>query len=488
MNRRGARRTNPGGQLAVVLFVVALGFGLTLLQEARPRLGLDLQGGLQITLKAKGENIAGDTVDQAIEIIRSRVDALGIGEPEITKQGSDIIQVQLPGVQDPGRAEEVIGRTAKLSFRPVLGIPGQDASATIGPDGVELPDPGAEPTPDSEDLPDREVVLPYKEGGQLLKLGPVMVEGSDVTSARATYRAVSQGGDGYVVQLTMDDAGSKSFKDATAQLACKPEGDPQRQFAIVLDHKIESAPTMAADVQCNVGISGGDAQITIGNQAGAKKEAEDLALVLRYGALPVELEQVAKEQVSPTVGRDSLNAGVVAGIIGIVLVALFAILYYRALGLVVVAGTAVFGVSVYTIVSLLGKTSGLALTLAGIAGIIVAVGITTDSYIVYFERIKDEVRAGKSLRSAIENGFRRAYRTSVAADIVSLLAATLLYLLAVSGVKGFAFFLGMATILDLLITYFFTRNLVALLGRSEVFSRGFLSLERAVGADDEEEE
>ena len=433
----------------------------------RPKLGLDLQGGSSITYQAKG-GLTPDAVDKAVEIIRNRIDALGVAEPEITKQGADLIQVQIPGVEEPGAAERVIGRTARLSFRPVLGVVTETAISFSG-SVTEAISSQATITPADQDLPDKEVVFPLKKRPEVaLRLGPVEVDGTAVRRADAVFENFS-----WIVSLEFDSEGASKFKTLTGRLACFPKNDPRRQVAIVLDQEIESAPTMGDEVRCNEGISN-RASITVGDE----KEAKELALVLRYGALPVELVELSKEQVSPTIGHDSLVAGLIAGSIGLALVIAYAFVYYRALAAVIVCGLAVFSAVNFAIVSFLGGVAHLALTLAGVAGLIVSVGITSDSYIVYFERIKDEVRAGRPVRAAVEAAFRKAFRTILAADVVSLLAAALLWFLAVGGVKGFAFFLGIATVADIVIAYLFTRNVVLLLSRTNLLTSGAMSIPR----------
>jgi preprotein translocase subunit SecD len=245
----------------------------------------------------------------------------------------------------------------------------------------------------------------------------------------------------------------------------------------VLDGVVESAPTI------NARTFGGTAVIS-GNSANGgftQRQANDLALVLRYGSLPVKLDRQTVQTVSATLGKDSLRAGLLAGAIGLVLVLLYMILYYRALGLVVVLGLSVSGSLLYSIVTYLGHSNGLALSLAGVTGIIVSIGVTVDSYIVYFERLKDEIRAGRSVRSSVDRGFNRAWRTIVSADAVSFIGAALLWLLTVDQVRGFAFFLGLSTLLDLLVAYTFTRPMVILLGRSRTFTEArFLGVARGL--------
>jgi preprotein translocase subunit SecD len=233
------------------------------------------------------------------------------------------------------------------------------------------------------------------------------------------------------------------------------------QIAIDLDGVIRSAPSLQTTNFPGSGQISGDF---------SEREAKDLALVLRYGSLPVQLDRQTVQTVSASLGRDSLRAGIIAGAVGLGLVALYMVLYYRALGLVVWLGLLVSGALMFSLVTLLGQTSGLALTLAGATGIIVSVGVTVDSYVVYFERLKDEIRSGKTIRSSVDRGFSRAYRTILAADAASFIGAIVLYVLSVGSVRGFAFFLALSTLLDVVVAYVFTRPMVVLLGRSRLFT------------------
>jgi preprotein translocase subunit SecD len=271
----------------------------------------------------------------------------------------------------------------------------------------------------------------------------------------------------------------------TGQGATAWDNLAQQQFhayiAIDLDGQVQSAPltqpSQAAfsSFQGKVQISGSFTQTT----------AQNLALVLNYGALPVRLLQVNKQQVSPTLGKSSLKAGLAAGIGGLILVLLYTIFYYRALGIVVVSGLGLSAGLLWAIISALGRSSlNLTLDLAGVTGIIVSIGITVDSYIVYFERLKDEARAGRSVRTSVDKSFRGAFRTVLAADLVSLAAAVVLYLLSVGTVKGFAFFLGLSTLLDLAMTLAFTRPLVILLGRSRAVTEArIIGIARGLAAE-----
>jgi len=231
----------------------------------------------------------------------------------------------------------------------------------------------------------------------------------------------------------------------------------------VLDGVVQSAPVIQGDNQAFESFGG---KATISGSF-SESEAKDLALVLRYGALPVKFDADNQkvQSVSPTLGKDQLRAGIVSGLIGLALVALFMLAYYRLLGAVVILGLALTGMAIYSLVSYLGQSIGLTLTLAGVTGLIVSVGVTVDSYVVYFERLKDEVRTGKTVRSSVDRGFVRSWRTILAADIVSLIGAGVLYWLAIGSVRGFAFFLGVSTLLDLIIAYFFMHPIVSLMAR-----------------------
>jgi preprotein translocase subunit SecD len=424
----------------VVILLVAFGaLAATILSGNTPHLGLDLQGGASVVLSPKTKAKSSD-LKTSIEIIRNRVDALGVAEPEITQQGKNIV-IELPGVKNQEHALQLVGRTAQLLFRPVLNT--GPYTANPGPDQPHI-------TPPDQDEPGATVVLPDKDKKAIYQLGPARLTGKALASADATIDQTGQ----WKVEFTTTGKGSGEW-DKVAQ------DNYQKQVAIDLDGSVQSAP------QINAQQFNGRGEIT-GNFTQA--QAKDLALVLKYGSLPVQLQPQTVETVSATLGKDSLSAGIIAGAVGIGLVALYMVLYYRALGLVVWLGLAISGALLYSIVTYLGTTSGLALSLAGVTGIIVSVGVTVDSYIVYFERLKDEIRAGKTIRSSVDRGFKRAYRTILAADLVSIFAAGTLYLLSVGAVRGFAFFLGLSTVLDLITAYFYTRPMVVLLGRSRFFT------------------
>jgi preprotein translocase subunit SecD len=425
----------------VAILVIAFGaLGATIASGNTPQLGLDLQGGASVVLQPKTKAKSKD-LKTSIEIIRNRVDGLGVAEPQITQQGGNIV-IELPGVKNQERALQVVGRTAQLLFRPVLNTLPYNQTSQPGQEPVKI-------TPPEQDEPTQQVFLPDKDKKFIMQLGPSQLTGKALASADATIDQTGQ----WKVEFTTTGKGSGEW-DKVAQ------DNYQKQVAIDLDGVVQSAP------QINAQQFNGRGEIT-GNFT--QRDAKDLALVLKYGALPVQLVPQTVETVSATLGKDSLSAGLIAGAVGLALVAIYMVLYYRALGFVVWLGLAVSGAMLYSIISYLGK-SGLALSLAGVTGIIVSVGVTVDSYIVYFERLKDEIRSGKTIRSSVDRGFKRAYRTILAADLVSIFAAGTLYLLSVGAVRGFAFFLGLSTLLDLITAYFFTRPMVVLLGRSRFFT------------------
>ena len=285
------------------------------------------------------------------------------------------------------------------------------------------------------------------------------VVGRDVSKATAAID--QQGAAGWYVSLSFNNDGTKKFGDITTRVVSLPT--PQNQVAIVLDGLVVSAPRI------NEAIVSGDAQIT---GSFSQAEAQDLANVLKYGALPLAFDRGEVQQVSPTLGADQLQAGLLAGALGLFLVVVYSMLYYRGLGLVSVGSLGIASALVYVLFLLLGQWIGFTLTLAGIAGAIVAIGITADSFIVYFERLRDEVREGRTLRSAVESGWLRARHTIIVADLVSLIAAALLYFFAVGGVRGFAFTLGLTTLVDLVVVFFFTKPLVTIMASRKFFNSG----------------
>ena len=445
-----------------------------------PRQGLDLAGGVSIILSATGEGATNsDVLDQTVSIIRERIDKVGVAEPEVSRAGSNNILVQLPGLENEEEALELIGTTAQLTFRQVEEMIPPNTPEDQRPEITELRD---------SSVNDEEVVYPSAQAGEdqvLYRLKPAVLTGDVLTNAEAVVDPTT--GVNWSVSLKMNEEGSQTWARFTDRLACmRDEGEQVKsQVAIVLDGQVESAAGMSdpasspdGGVECGTGITGGETAITVGDE----EEAKSLALVLQTGALPVTLEQDQVQKVSPTLGQDSLNAGILAGAIGLGLVMIYMIVYYRALGFVVWLGLAVFTAATYITLAILGETSGLSLSLAGIAGIIVSVGVTADSYIVAFERLKDEAHTGKTVRAAVDKGMQRAFSTILVADTVTGAAAIILFFLAVGPVRGFALTLGIATMIDVLIAYFFTRSAVNLLAQSKRFTGGgFFGIDRALG-------
>lgn len=418
-----------------------------------------------------------ELLEVSVEIMTQRIEGFGqVQEPDISISGDNTVVVQLPGVEDEQRAIEAVGQTGQLSFRPVLNsFPG-----TIGPlAGTNTPNIDDQTGLTIEDDIHAEVAYMAYDGSfqpEVLELGPAALEGDDVADAVPIFDTQSAS---WAVSLDLTSEGAVKFADMTGEAAFYPVGDPRRQIAIVLDQMVVSAPAVNPGIQPGVGITGGRALITVGSGEDAQQEAADLALILRYGSLPVEFEISAVQKVSGTLGADSLQAGLIAGLLGLILVAIVLLMIYRSLGLIAIIGLTVFGSLLITLFGLFGEWQGLTLTLAGITGIIVSVGITADSYIVYFERIKENIRSGMDVVEAVEVGFAKAFRTILTADTVSLLAAGLLFALAVGAVKGFAISLGIATVLDIIIVRTYTRRAVGLMAETSLGSGGRFSIQGA---------
>ncbi len=515
--------SRPARALLILLLVfVTLGTTAAIQRASSVRLGLDLRGGTSVTLQprvAPGEQgkITGSAIDQAVAIIRQRVNSLGVAESEVAATGTGTnrqIVISVPG--DTGRRiVELVGQTAELRFRQVLvegpaveTAPKATATPTATPTattatptptakkGKSAPLTAAKPTPAPVQTPPATQALPAgvtadeiarfnaldctkaenRQGGggddpnvvlvscdrlgtARYILGKAEVLGRQVSSASAVLDQT--GGGGWMVLLNFNGEGTKAFANITSRVVGLPA--PQNQVAIVLDGLVVSAPRIIS------AITAGNAQIT-GNFT--QTDASDLANVLKYGALPLAFDRGEVQQISPTLGSDQLHGGLLAGGIGLILVLLYSFLYYRGLGLVSAGSLAVAGGLTYLLFLVLGAGIGFTLTLAGIAGAIVSIGITADSFIVFFERLRDEVREGKSLRSAVESGWTRARHTIIVADFVSLIAAVLLYFFAVGGVRGFAFTLGLTTLVDLLVVFTFTKPLVTLLARTRFYGGG----------------
>ena len=470
----------PVRALALLAVLIVGLLATALIQGATSvRLGLDLRGGTSVTLQPRASNdsnkITSEAIDQAVSIIRQRVNSLGVAESEVTAQGSGTnrqIVISVPG--DSGRrVVDLVGQTAELRFRQVLAessaLGGSAASAATPAAGVsaeinakfaalDCTNP-ANLQGTGADAPTDVIVACSRTGASKYILAPAEVLGRQVSKASAGID--QQGASAWYVLLTFNGEGTNAFGALTSRVTTL--ASPQNQVAIVLDGLVVSAPSI------NEAIPSGNAQIT---GSFSQVEANDLANVLKYGALPLAFDRGEVQQVSPTLGADQLQAGLLAGALGLLLVFVFSLLYYRALGLVTVGSLTVAGIILYLLFLVLGEAIGFTLTLAGIAGAIVAIGVTADSFIVFFERIRDEAREGRSLRSAVESGWARARHTIIVADMVSILAAVLLYFFAVGGVRGFAFTLGLTTLIDLLVVFIFTKPIVTLIAKSNFFASG----------------
>jgi preprotein translocase subunit SecD len=431
---------------------------------------------LQPRGSSESAKVTSEAIDQAVSIIRQRVNSLGVAESEVTAQGSGAnrqIVISVPG--DSGRrVVDLVGQTAELRFRQVLAE--SSAALGAGTSTEATPVSGVSPELNAKfatldctnpanlqgtgtDAPTDVIVACDRSGSSKYILAPAEVLGRQVSKAEAGLD--QQGTGGWFVNITFNGEGTKAFGALTTRVTSLTS--PLNQVAIVLDGLVVSAPVI------NEAIPSGNAQIT---GSFTQAEAQDLSNVLKYGALPLAFDRGEVQQVSPTLGSDQLEAGLLAGALGLGLVIIFSVLYYRALGLVTVGSLLIATALVYLIFLVLGEAIGFTLTLAGIAGTIVSIGITADSFIVYFERVRDEAREGRSIRSAVESGWKRARHTIIVADMISILAAVLLYFFAVGNVRGFAFALGLTTIVDLIVVFLFTKPILTVLAKLNFFSSG----------------
>ena len=488
--------------IGIVVLVGSL-LGGNLFAGNVPSLGLDLQGGASVTLQPEGD-FTPSALNQAVEIIEQRVNSLGVSEPEITRQGDNVV-VNLPGVNDQQKALDIIGRQGELLLRPVLQagtlntdtattIPGTDTSvvntsvvdttiaatdggpgsvrsrgaATTIPAGTDTTVPASSDSTvpavaESNISVSEDTTDPYAnavllgQNGEAYLVGPAGASGKVFTN---NAQAVINNGNWTVtVELRKGAEGEDLWNALTTRCFNRDATCPTARIAIALDGTVISAPTVQEAV-----FTGGNVQIS-GDFS--QSEARDLAKILEFGAVPVKFGVATVQTVSPTLGKDSLRAAIISGLIGVLLVMAFFFVYYRMLTIVVIGGLMVSGALMWSIIAFISRSNGLALTLSGVAGIIVSIGVTVDSYVVFFERIKDELHAGKSLRSSAQRSFSLAWRTILAADTVSFLGAIVLWWLTVGSVRGFAFFLGLSTLCDVIVSYFFTRPAVLLLARSK---------------------
>lgn len=459
-----------------------------------PKLALDLEGGTQMILAPRVQGGAAATqeqLDQAVEIIRQRVDGSGVSEAEITTQSGRNVVVSMPGVPD-ARTRQLIQASANMEFRPVIIAGAYEATPKdqLTPE-ADLPKPTEKPqnasdtnwiTPElfkefeAYDCPSQEgkggdTVHPVDEPmiscspdvGLKYILGPVEVPGANIADATSAMGRGQQGAvtGQWVVNIVFNAEGSKQFAEVTQRLISLP--GVQNQFAIVLDGTVISAPTT------NAVIGDGRAEIS-GNFT--EESSKALADQLKFGALPISFDIQSEQQISATLGADQLKGGLIAGMIGLLLVAIYSIFQYRMLGFVTILSLIVSGVLTYLALVLLGWSMNYRLSLAGVAGLIVSIGLIADSFIVYFERIRDELRDGRPLPSAVEMGWKRAKRTILAAKAVNILAAVVLYVVAVGNVRGFAFTLGLTAVVDIIVVYLFTHPILQILSKTKFFGEG----------------
>ncbi|CCH28593.1 protein translocase subunit SecD [Actinosynnema sp. NPDC047251] len=388
-----------------------------ILLTSQPRLGLDLRGGTQIVLQTPAEATS-DNTDRAMEVLRRRIDELGVAEPVLARSGDHRIIVELPGVQDPAEAIDVLGRTAQLAVQPVTG-------------------PGDTPT---------------GEAGDSVALGPIAMTGEGIKGAVASP---NQQGAGWQVTVDFQGDAPSTWQKVTGEAACFAPGDPQRRVAFVLDGKVVSAPQVDPSVPCRTGMIGTSTQIT---GKFAKAEAEELALVIRSGALPVPVEVVEQRTVGPTLGAEAIEASSRAAVVGIALTGLFLIFVYRLAGLVAVLALVGYAGMSYAALLAVGAT----LTLPGLAGFVLAIGMAVDANVLVFERSREEYARRKRLPRSVDQGFKGAFSAVADSNVTTLLAAGLLFFLATGPVKGFGVTLSIGVLASLFSALVLTRVLLQL--------------------------
>jgi SecD/SecF fusion protein len=476
-----------------------------------PRLGLDLRGGTQIVLETRDSPTTeadAEATDRALEVLRRRVDALGVAEPTLARSGSNRIIVELPGVQDAAEAAEAIGQTAQLTFHPVLGL--GDPSEVVGLQPEDLPPqpdtdpspgmpttapttappnpspaataangravppalatqaeptppptstgtPAATPTPDPDDVAPRDIDTSQPntvldESGQPIVIGPAALTGDEVGDAAAGVD--TQTGTSRFVTVDFQGAGSRNWEQLTAAAACSPPGDPTRRVAIVLDGQVISSPQVSPEVQCNIGIQGGSTQIT---GSFTPEEAQNLAVLIKGGALPVPVEIISRSTVGPSLGQEAIDTSVQAGIIGLSLTALFLVAVYRVVGVLAAVALASYGLISYGVLVALGAT----LTLPGLGGLLLSAGLAIDANVLVFERAREEYAASrhKRLLPSLDNGFGKAFSAIADANVTTLLAATLLFFFAAGPVRGFGVTLTIGVLASVVSALLVTRVL-----------------------------
>ena len=496
------------GVITVGLTAILAGGVLFSTATWAPKLALDLEGGTQIILAPRlesGQTVTQEQLDQAVSIIRDRIDASGVAEAEVTTQGGQNVVVSIPGEPDAQTLAR-IQSSAKLEFRPVIytdvATTSTADSSTPTPEPTDgstpTPEPTLESTPTAQptDASDPNWVTPAlydqflnfdcttlndsnanvapaaeplitceQDGSFKYILGPVEVSGETISDATSGIVPNSQGASTGVwgVFITFNGEGTDQFAKVTERLFGFPQNDPRNRFAIVLDGAVISAPTTQAIITDGKPVISGNF---------TQETAKTLADQLKFGALPIGFEVQSSETISATLGSAQLQSGIIAGIIGLILVIVYSLFQYRLLGSVTIASLVVAAVLTYLVIAILSWRQGYRLSLAGVAGLIVAIGLTVDSFIVYFERIRDELRDGRALTGAVEAGWKRALRTIYAAKAINLLSAIILFILAVGNVRGFALTLGITVVIDVIVVVLFTHPIMQLLAETRFFSSG----------------
>ncbi len=504
MAKRSQLAKSKGALVGMIMLTIALIAGVIASTFAGgswgAKLALDLSGGTQMILSPRvngsdSQAVNEEQLNQAVEIIRQRVDGSGVAEAEVTTQSGSNVVVSVPGTIDQA-TRELIQASAQMDFRAVLvAAQPQKVSAEQATPEKDLPNPSQEPqngsdenwitaelwrefeatdctSTDREDAkdqnPDKAVVACAADGSEKYILGPVELSGNDIDDASYSQvtnsTGVSTGQWG--VNISFTDSAKETFKEITTRLYAiygQNQNDSRARFAIMVDGDVHSSPAAQAV------ITDGKPQIT-GNFD--EETARALSEQLKYGALPISFTIQSEQQISATLGSNQLKMGLIAGIIGLILVFIYSLLQYRLLGFVTIASLIIAGIISYLAIVLLGWSMNYRLSLAGIAGLIVAVGQTADSFIVYFERIRDEIRKGRTIPAAVDHGWASAKKTILASKAVNLLASVVLYLVSVGSVRGFAFTLGLTAIADLIVVFLFTHPILTILARTDYFGGG----------------
>jgi preprotein translocase subunit SecD len=433
---------NPTRLWASVLIFVGVAAALltvTLVTGQHPALGLDLEGGVSVILAPETEEASGEDLSFVRDLVRDQLESQGIAEPDVRVEGENVI-VDLPGVRDQAEALAAVSVSGIVELRPVLAVGAGEPSADPAADGAVLA--GID--------------------GLAYTVGPAGAQGDVFVRKSARVDIDPQTG-AWMVTADLSGSGENAWNALASECFSGSATCPTTQLAIVLDNVVQTAP------QVNQPTFSGGLSIT---GSFSEDEARSIASVLNRGAFPVQMVQERVETVSPTAGKDSLNAAIFAGLLGVALTLVYMVLYYRRLALVIVSGLVVWAVSVYLLATYVSQATNYAFTLAGATGVIVSIGITVDTYIVLFERLRDETRQGRALVNAAPRSFAATWKTILAANVVGLMSALILFWLSVGSVKGFALYVGITTICDLLVCWFFIRPAVLLFARSRLAGDG----------------